>query len=225
MRHRILLLSVVAAICLPVSCIVSDQLTTLTILPDGSADWVRFQSSLRSTEEGEKGAEELRRFVEDFDAQRDADFVRIRESGGQILEARWVRRQEPYATLVVARLPSAKTLQDFCTLRNEKGETVIRTSFQEEGARRRLTFAVRLPKGDSPPAVRTSTEAEKRQEEANGISVTRLVVSGGRILDSRGFTVAGDRRSALINPIGIQAMLETGGGQADLFLEWQITAR
>jgi hypothetical protein len=78
MNKRRLLQIAAAALCLGTSCIVSDQLTTFTILPDGSADWVRFQSNIRSTEKGDKGAEELKRFVEEFTAQQDEDCMRIR---------------------------------------------------------------------------------------------------------------------------------------------------
>jgi hypothetical protein len=210
-----------AAACLATSCIVSDQITTLTILPDGSADWVRFQSNIRSTEKGEKGAEELRRFVEDFDGQRDPDIARIRSAGGEVLESRWVRRQEPYATLVVGRLPGSKALESFFTIPNEKGEPEVEARFSRNGERRRLTLAVSIPREEVPQTPRP-TEAERRREEANGLSETRIAVGAGRILEARGFAVAEDRRSALLDPAEVLPILHAGGGKAEFFLEWDL---
>ena len=69
MRSITLSFSVLAALVLAGGCIISDELTTITILPDGSADWVRFQSNIRSTESGLKGKQELQKFANDFDAR------------------------------------------------------------------------------------------------------------------------------------------------------------
>jgi len=222
MKTTKLLLTAAALLWLVAGCIVSDELTTLTVQPDGSADWVRFQSNIRSTEKGEKGAEELKRFVEEFEGRRDPECVRIRESGGEILEARWVRRQEPYATVVTARLPSATALEHFCTLKDEKGEAVVQARFAQHGQRRRLTLAIRAPKDDQPAAPSKPTELERRQEQANGFSETRLITSGGQIIASRGFTVAADKRSALLDTSAVQDLLQAGGGQAEIFLEWEL---
>ena len=57
MRKTALLSTAAARIILIAGYIVSDELTTITIQPDGSADWVRFQSNIRSTEKGEKGTQ------------------------------------------------------------------------------------------------------------------------------------------------------------------------
>jgi hypothetical protein len=53
-----------AAMTLLAGCIVSDEVTTVTIRPDGSADLIKFNSNIRSGEEGSKGDEELRQYVE-----------------------------------------------------------------------------------------------------------------------------------------------------------------
>src|SRR5262245_49307997 len=115
------LLAAAAILCLLSSCIVSDQLETLTIRPDGSADWVRIQSNIHSGEKGQKAVEELKAFIESFEARRDPDLVRLREAGGEVLEARLLRREEPCATLVTARLPDARALEAFCTLKDDQG--------------------------------------------------------------------------------------------------------
>src|SRR5262245_23311173 len=105
-----------------VGCIVSDELTTFSIRPDGSADLVLFRSNVRSSEEGPKAAEELQRYVEEFDAGRDQDLVRIREAGGEIVAAHWLRRERPCANVVVARFPGASALEKYLTIAGKEGE-------------------------------------------------------------------------------------------------------
>lgn len=55
MRNTALFSTAAATVVFLIGCIVSDELTTLTIRPDGSADWIRFQSHIRSTIKGENG--------------------------------------------------------------------------------------------------------------------------------------------------------------------------
>jgi hypothetical protein len=218
------LLATAAALASLAGCIVSDQLTTITILPDGSADWVRFQSNIRSTEEGARGAEELRRFVEEFDARRDPESLRIKEVGGEVLEARWLRKAEPYANIVVARLPNAKALEDYATIKNEKGEVVARSRFTQSGKRRRLSIEISFPEEEKPKAEPEPSPGEIRKEQANGISEMRFAVAGGRIVDSRGFTVAADGRSAVLEPRRILALVHAAREKekVEVFLEWEL---
>ena len=206
-----------AILFLVTSCIVSDELSVITILADGSADWVRFQSNIRSTEKGEKGTEELRRFVDDFEAQRDPDFERLRAAGGKVLEARWVRKQEPYSTVVTARLPGSKALEEFLTIRGNQGDPAVQARFTQDGSRRRLALTVSFPEEKLPEL---SSDDARRQEDANGFSRTRIAVLPGRILGSRGFKASADGRSALLDLQEIQSALRAGRGKADLFIEW-----
>ena len=123
MRNITICFSMLAALVLVGGCIISDSLTTITILPDGSADWVRFQSNIRSTQSGLKAEQALQKFADTFDARQDADMKRIVESGGEILDARWVRNQKPFATVVSARFPTSSALTEFFTIRDEASIT------------------------------------------------------------------------------------------------------
>jgi hypothetical protein len=197
-------------------CLVSDQLTTFTIHPDGSADLVKFQSNIRSTEPGRQGAEELKRYAEDFDARRDPDSLQVTAAGGQVLETRWLRREEPSSNVMVARLPGEAALLAYFTHKDDKGEAMVQPRFEKAGNRRRLSLQVTLPKGDSQPL------PDLRQEQASGLSEIRLAVAGGRILAARGFTVAADRRSALIGHAEVRELLQSGKEKAELLLEWEL---
>jgi hypothetical protein len=218
-RRRLLVTA--AGLAMLAGCIVSDEVTTITIEPDGSADCVRFQSNIRSSEEGAKGAEELKRFVAEFDAHRDAEYLRIQEAGGEVREARWLRKAEPYANIMVARLPNARALENYATIKNEKGDVVVRGRFTQVEKRRRFSIEIALPEEDKPkPPPEPSVEG-LRKEQANGLSETRFAVAGGRIVDSRGFTVAADGRSALLEPGRILTLLQKEK-KVEVFLEWEL---
>ncbi len=222
--RRVLLVVVAAVLAAFGGCILSDQVTTLTIRGDGSADWVRFLSNIRSTEAGEKGERELRQFIEDFDARRDDEMRRIIRAGGEIVEARWLRREKPLANVVVARLPDAASLERFGTMTDEQGTEVVRTRFTKKDSRRRLAFVVAVTDNLRPSEPGHSTIRAFRQDQADSIGETRVAVVGGRIVDARGFTVARDRRSALLEPVEIRELLRDAGESLELFLEWEIDA-
>ena len=225
MKKNLLYLSAAAALGLAASCIVSDQLDTLTIDRDGSAQWVKYQSNIRSTEKGEKGAEELKRFLAEFEGRRDADFVRVHQAGGEILDARLVRQQEPYAAVLSAKLPNRKALEDFFTFKDDKGQVVAQARFIADGQRRRFSLTVPVSKDEQKAAASKPTERERRVGQANGLSETRIAVVGGEITASCGFTIADDKRSALLEPSEIQDLVQTATAPVEIFLEWQVLAR
>ena len=80
---------------------------------------------------------------------------------------------------------------------------------------------IKLPKDQKPGESGKATVRELREEQANGISETRMVVAGGQIIASRGFTVAGDKRSALLEPSELLALLKRKP-VVELFLEWEV---
>ena len=225
MRATILLATAAAAITLVAGCIVSDELTTITIRPDGTAVWVRFQSNIHSTEQGAKGAEELKKFIEEFDAHKNSDHVRIAEAGGEILESRWIERAEPYANLVKARFPTAAVLENFCTIKNEKDEVVAQARFTLAGNRRKLSLIIPVPREDQPATKIPPTFQEFRTQQANGISETRIVVAGGQITASQGFVVAADKRSCLMDPTQIDELIRSRPEQVELFVAWELDGR
>jgi hypothetical protein len=221
MRTTFLLVAAVSLF-MVAGCIVSDQITTITIQPDGSADWVKFQSNIRSTASGAKAAEELKQFVEDFNAHKDSDYMHITESGGEIIDARWVRPDEPYSNMVVARFPNWTALQEFATFKDEKGEVIAQAQFVQNGNRRRLSLVIPLSDEEKANEQSAPTIEQLRQEQADSISETRLVVAGGRIIASQGFIVAKDRRSALLDPAAVRDSIRSAGDKIELYLEWEL---
>jgi hypothetical protein len=221
--HRVGATAILFVAAIVGGCIVSDQVTTLTIHPDGSADLVRFQSNIHSNEAGTKGEEESRRFVDEFDARRDPDLVRIAESGGKVIESRWVSHEAPFSTLVAARMPTAAVLEKFCTFRGERGETLVEARFKQDGLRRRLSLLISPSKDQESPTSDIAT-SNNRQALANGVSETRIAVTRGKIVGARGFTVAADKQSALLAPEEIDRLVRASRDQVELYLEWEVFA-
>lgn len=221
MRGLVPALSISATIGLLLAgCIVSDELTTLTIRPDGSASLVIFRSNIRSTETGAQGEGEVRRHVEAFDARQDPEMVRIAEAGGELLEASWIRGEHPRACTVSAELPSADALERYCSVRDETGAFLLEASFTADGARRRLGL-VFAPPADFKLAEPVTTRG-KREQQADGVSETRFAITEGKIVAERGFVVAKDGRSALLALDEIEELLRADPDRIELFLEWEL---
>lgn len=212
----------VSTIALLAGCIVSDEVTTITIRPDGSAELVKFNSNIRSTEQGRKADEELRLYAEEFDARKSQGFVGIEQAGGRVLDTWWVRRDPPYSHIISASLPSATALEKWGTIEGEEGQLQLSTRFSQDGAKRRLSMLFLPPKDFKVADIASPSVKEARQKQANGISEIRVVVLGGEITASQGWTVASDKRSALIDLEGIAELLRTSPDWIEIFIEWDV---
>ena len=220
MRRRLGLLLVVFLTIGLVGCIVSDSITTITIRPDGSADVVLFQSNVRSSESGARGEQELRQYVEAFDAARDQEQTRLREAGGEIVEALWIRRDAPCSNWILARLPGPPALERYFSISGPDGTTRLKSRFVQEGDLRRLVLEL-LPSKDFALPKR-ETKEEVRRQQADGISATRIAVTGGTIVRASGFAIAADRRSALLDLDEIVELLAVSPRRVELMLEWRV---
>ncbi len=222
MKHSQQLLATLVVAALLGGCIVKDELNTLTIHPDGSADYVLFRSNVRSTEKGAKAEKELADYKAKFDAREEDEVVRIRDCGGNVVQAVWLRSEAPYSNVIHARFPDASALEKFATAKNEDGSPQITTRFQRDGTRRKLTakftFSPESNEGSAEPPAKVSA----KQALANGISETRIVVVKGSIVAQRGFTVADDHQSALLDHDEIEQLLKKSNGTLELFLEWEV---
>ena len=65
------------------------------------------------------------------------------------------------------------------------------------------------------------TVEELRASQANGLAETRFAVAGGKIVDARGFAVAADKQSALLEPKAILELLKNRR-QIEAFIEWEL---
>jgi hypothetical protein len=225
MRKLSYLLAVVAGVSLFAGCIISDELTTLTIWSDGSARWVKMRSNIHSSEGGAKGAEELAKFVAEFDGRREGDFTRISSAGGEVVEARWVQPDEPFANVITAKFPTAEALENFCSIKDADGRVLVRARFARADSRRRLSLLVPIARDEPPSTKPVPTFQEFRRQQANSLSETRITVAEGTIIASQGFLVAEDKRSCLLDATQIEELLRTNAEQVELFVEWDTAVK
>ena len=134
-------------------CIVGDQLTAITVHPDGSADVVVFRSNLHSTETGDRAEKELTDYKASFESRADGELARLQEVGGKAVQASWVRPQAPFSNFVSAHLPNASALEKFATIKDEDGGFQMATQFRSDNLRRSLTIEITVlrEKGQSFP--------------------------------------------------------------------------
>ena len=107
MNAKSYLLAALITLLVLAGCIVGDQLTTLTVNPDGSAEYVIFRSNLHSTEVGAKADKEVADYKSGFDARANDEFARIKAAGGHIVATTWLRDAAPMSNVVHARFPDA----------------------------------------------------------------------------------------------------------------------
>jgi hypothetical protein len=218
------LLAIAASVtALAAGCIVQDDVTTITIRPDGSADLVTFNSNIRSTEPGSKGDDELRHYVEEFDAGKTQEIAAIARAGGTVLDTWWVRRELPYSNVMSARLPNAAALIKWGTIEGEEGQMRVTSHFAQDGDKRKLSMFALPPKDLKLDDIRSTSVKESRKRQANGISEIRVVVLHGEITASQGWTVATDKGSALLDLDEIAELLRTTPEHVEMFVEWKLT--
>jgi hypothetical protein len=203
-------------------CVVGDHLTTYTLNADGSADMVIFGSNLRSTEKGSKAADELAEYKAHFDDRSEDELARIRDSGGTIVDASWIRRQVPFSNLVHAHFPDPAAVEKFLTIKNDDGSHALKTTFRSDGTRRSFTFQIVLPPGEASPTTPGDVVRQWRQSMANGLSDIRVALAKGTITTARGFTIADDMQSALFDSNSLAQIIQTGG-KGELYLEWDVS--
>jgi len=213
-----------AAIITVAGCILCDQITTITIQPDGSADYLKVQTNVHSSESGSKGEAELSRYVEQVNARQDSDQLALVRAGAVLEPVHWIRRQPPMANVISARLPNAAALEKLFTVQDDGGNTILSARYSRDGLRRRLTLLVELPREDANQAAAPRTVAELRGGQAEGISETRFAVARGTIVAAKGFTIARDRQSALLEPAAILEVLRTQP-QVEAWLEWEVQSQ
>ncbi len=203
-------------------CIVHDQLTTLTINPDGSGDLLILRSNIRSTQRGSRAESEIADYQASFDAQTHDDFKRIRESGARLEMTMWLRKQVPMAHVMRASLPDAATLKKLATVKDASDTIIIEPRFTVSNAHRRLAFHFTVsPDQIPPPSSNADRLTHFKRARAMGISDFRIAICEGKIIDARGFIVANDGQSALLDVDEISSLLRAGDGNIEIFVQWE----
>jgi hypothetical protein len=119
-------------------------------------------------------------------------------------------------------LPNAAVLEKWGTIVGEEGQMRLTTRFSQHNAKRRLSMIFLPPRDFNVAEFAASSVKETRQKQANGISEIRLVALDGAITASQGWTVASDKRSALLALDEIAELLRTSPEGIEIFIEWDV---
>ncbi len=205
-------------------CIVHDQFTTLTINPDGSGELILFRSNIRSTKKGSRAESEIAEYRASFDAQTQDDFKRICESGARLEMAMWVREQAPMAHVIRASIPDAASLEKLATLGDGGSPISITPKFTITDTHRRLALQLTARSDHIPPPISDADRLTQfNHARASGISEFRIAIPAGKIRDARGFTIAGDGQSALLDVDEISSLLRADDGDIEIFVQWEVS--
>jgi hypothetical protein len=197
---------------------------TLTINPDGSAEMTVLRSNIRSTEEGQKGESEIADYRAAFNGQTEDELRMIRQSGARVESAVWLRQRVPLANAVHAIIPNSEALEKLLSIPSGDGPPLVKSKFTTSQSQRRVSFQVTMQPDQLPPATDPQTAASEMQiKRASEISELRLAVTGGKITEARGFTVASDKHSALLDVATVMSLVRAGNGNAELFLQWEVS--
>lgn len=207
---------------LSAGCIEGDEITTIAVHEDGAADVTVMRSHLHSSTPGAAGRKEEENYRAEFDAEKDSEVTRIREAGGTLESKHWIKKTSPMACALAFRLPEAKVLEKYLTIRDGDGPPPIETQFVRQGNTRQLLVTIRSDKDASTKKREPSTADSLRQAAANGIGEIRLSTVGGNIVEARGFHVSKDRHTALLDDEAVESLLEAGKGTCKLWVEWTV---
>ena len=199
------------------SCIVSDQITTLIIQPDGSAEVIVVRSNIHFRGNDKKREEELNEYKRKFNDGEQFWFERIRTSGGNIEETRWIKKTPPMANYLRGSLPDQEAVEKLLTLDNN---WKIQSNITTDGSTKTLMVKV-TPPPDKKLSAPQSDPEKIRRKLANSISHTRIAIQNGKITDAKGSVVADDNQSALVDQGAFPDRLWEENERVELRLSWR----
>ena len=135
----------------------------------------------------------------------------------------WQREVPCFHVLSSPNCPRRRRFEKFFSIEGKGDELRLTTRYSTNGSRRKLTMVVLPPPDFKLPDNSARPQNELQQDKANGFSETRIVVIGGKILASQGWTVASDKRSALLSVDEIARFLRNSPDRIELFIEWDVT--
>ena len=137
-------------------------------------------------------------------------------------DARWILREVPYSTFIDAKFRNAESLLNYFTIEGKEDDLRLTPRYSQDGARRKLTMVALPPKDLNLSDLSPPTLKEARERAANGISEVRVVVAEAEIVAAQGWTVASDKRSAVLALDEVVQLLRRNPAQVELFIEWEV---
>jgi hypothetical protein len=198
------------------ACVTGDEITSYVIDPDGSVAFSIYRLNLTSdATDGKKAKEELANYIQELEEKRGDFFTKLVKANAKEVKATILRKVSPASVLITGCIPS---LNDFAAYISEKDEegSLVWTPISRECARGFLIEWTAL----KPPKEKALPEPVKPR--ADSFSEMRFALAEGSFTKARGFLIAHDKRSALLDMDTISKMGNWEIPSATLSLEWEI---
>jgi hypothetical protein len=193
-------------------CITKDEITSFVIDPDGAVTFSTYRLNIASDKEGEEGKKELADHIRGLEEKNGGDFADLVKANAKDVKITILRKAAPASVLITAQIPSLKDLAAYLS-DSDITCTAISTE-RTRGIRCEYTIKSKPSKGEELP--------EPAKPRANSFSEIRVALAEGTIVKAQGFSVAQDKRSALVDMETLEKMEHWEVPSAVILLEWQI---
>jgi len=191
-------------------CITKDEIVSFVIDPDGAVTFSTYVLNITSDLNGEAGKKELADLIRDHEEKKGSYFENLAKANAKNIKVTILRKTSPASGLITARIPS---LKDFAAgLGDDDFNCTALSTEHTRGIR--CECIITPSKGKELP--------EPAKPRANSFSEIRVSLAEGTIVKAQGFSVAQDKRSALVDMETLEKMENWEVPSATILLEWQI---
>ena len=193
-------------------CITKDEITSVVIDPDGAVAFSIYRLNITSDQNGEDGKKEFAKYIRGLEEKSDAYFETLAKANAKDVKVTILRKDAPASVLITARIPSLKDLA--ASLSDDDHNCTVISTEHTRGIRCEYTSKSKPSKEKELP--------EPAEPRANSFSEIRVALAEGTIVKAQGFSVAQDKRSALLDWETLQKMDYWEVPSYAISLEWQI---
>jgi hypothetical protein len=196
------------------ACVTGDEITSYVIEADGTIAFSIYRQDLASDQTGEEAKRELAQYIRSLEDRSDSLFTDLAKGHAQEVEVAILRSAFPASVLITGRIPS---LHDFAAyLSNEDDDSsFVCTPFSQDRTHGLLFKVIR-----KYPAARTQSVND--HSPTGSLDEIRLALTEGQFTKAKGFLLAHDKRSALLDWKALDGQLASSVPSITLSLEWQI---
>jgi|WetSurSiteA1Bulk_404760.scaffolds.fasta_scaffold04589_4 hypothetical protein len=191
-------------------CITKDEITSVVIDPDGAVTFSIYRLNITSDQKGEDGKREFADYIRGLEEKKDTDFANLVKVNAKDVNVTILRKAAPASVLITARIPSLKDLA--AGLSDDDFQCTAISTERTRGIR--CEYIIQPSKGKGLP--------EPAKPRANSFSEIRVALAEGTIVKAKGFSVAQDNRSALVDMETLEKMDNWEVPSVPILLEWQI---
>jgi|WetSurMetagenome_2_1015567.scaffolds.fasta_scaffold11029_4 hypothetical protein len=197
------------------ACVTGDEITSYVIDPDGAVAFSIYRHNLTSDEmKAEDAKEDLTTYIRDLEEKRGDLFTQLAKANAQEVRAAILRRASPASILITGHIPSLNDLAAYLG-EEDNDSSFVCTPISRERTRGLVCELTRKP---SKERIKPETVTPR----ADSFNETRFALAEGSFTKVQGFSLANNKRSALLDVDAIMKMWNPQIPTIILSLEWQI---